>query len=1137
MNERRVTAVVLLSGSTSALTLESTAAAVTAQSRPADRIVAIAPSSLTAEARTALEDLLARGDVDEVLITSGAVGRAGAVREALDLIDRRPAVSGGQGPAASGEQGFADEGATEADTTDGTDPGAEDGLETAAGRPSGRRALAVDPEAVERRRTQDAEKLAQVPRRLREDRRSGRRAATSSGDGSWLWFVVDEAIPGTQALAELIRLAADSPNTAVVGPKRVRSSEAAAAAAHPVQRPVDQADALVDVGITLTHGGRIITGVDPGEIDQGQADWRQDVLAVALPGMLIREQTLREVGGLDPDLPTPWAEIDLCHRVWRHGERVAVQADARVLFPDPEGPRRERMQEQRTGQLLLLLKHRSILMALLMLLLSPVTTVLRMGAAVAASAPRRAVMELRAWLAALGRAPRVLRRGAGDRRRARVPRGRLAPLYLPRGESMRRRLDDAWTRLVADDERNRRIRHTTWGIAGTRHSIEDADYGRHVAWTVAVGAATAVLSLLALRSLFGRGALVGPGLLPIPDSWQDGWEAAWSTWVPGGLGARGPGDPLVRLLGHLPTTGGTLVEAIVFTAVPLSALTAWWAAGALTRAVGARLALTVTWALAPSLLSALAIGSWPLLLVHALLPLLALAVGRAIGLPHKVSQASAGAAAAAGLLLLVIGAVQPLLVVLSALALALIVPSVPGRRRRLLWVLIPSLALHAPYLPTYLGRPAQLLTVGGVPPLPTTASATDLFMLWPTTPGIIEALTPWVGATTAQLLPALPLLPVLVAALLSPLLAGDAGRAGRLGVLLAAAGLAAALVARDTMVAVSGDQLVAAPLHGLLSMTLLALMIGAGAAFDTLARREAEDSRTRRAGTVVLAALVACVCAVTVAGWSVLLPGQLEVQRSTSGQVPAAAVDQGRTEARTRVLVLETDADDAVRASLVVHGGESIIQQAAAAQLRDVQLVRSGDPVDEDPGSVALREAVATMLSGGSGEETVTATLAVGYVFVPGDTSEQLDLVESLDASDMLEKVTEGDGGGMWRVIDASPRAVVTGGAEPIALSSGAVEASGTIPADQSERTVVLSERYDTQWRATLAGTQLQPTLVDDWAQGFTVPAGASGELELSRHQPGLLAWQITLYAAVALTVLIAIPWRPRSRAVEEMYG
>src|SRR5699024_5163794 len=220
----RVTAVVLLSGSTSALTLESTAAAVTAQSRPADRIVAIAPSSLEAEAGALLEDLLERGDVDEVLTTSGAVGRAGAVREALDLLDRRPAASGPQGPDA--------EAATEASTEDDTEPGAAGELEASPGRSSGRRALAVDPEAVERRR--------------RAERRSGRRAATPSADESWLWFVVDEATPGPQALAELLHLAADSPNTAVVGPKRVRFSGTAAAAADPAQRSAEQADALVD---------------------------------------------------------------------------------------------------------------------------------------------------------------------------------------------------------------------------------------------------------------------------------------------------------------------------------------------------------------------------------------------------------------------------------------------------------------------------------------------------------------------------------------------------------------------------------------------------------------------------------------------------------------------------------------------------------------------------------------------------------------------------------------------------------------------------------------------------------------------------------------------------------------------------
>ena len=53
----------------------------------------------------------------------------------------------------------------------------------------------------------------------------------------------------------------------------------------------------------------------------------------------------------------------------------------------------------------------------------------------AASAPRLALMELRAALAVLPRARRVLARGRGDRHRARVPRGRLASSRCPSNAS------------------------------------------------------------------------------------------------------------------------------------------------------------------------------------------------------------------------------------------------------------------------------------------------------------------------------------------------------------------------------------------------------------------------------------------------------------------------------------------------------------------------------------------------------------------------------------------------------------------------------------------------------------------------------------------------------------------------------
>ena len=1115
MNERHVTAVVLLSGATTAATRAALLTALSTQTRRPDRVIAVLPSDADPEVHDALAVLHSVGEVDRLLDVPAGISRAGAVQEVLhQLIAQHERTEAPVGVAEPGRP-------------------REDGS-----RRGGRRARTVDAGAVERRRSQRAADLARVPERLRaESYPSGRRAGLAEGaEGeSWLWFLEDPEIPALDTLERELASVEQSPSTAAVGAKRVRH----VAPDPDLPLTAESGDALVDVGLSLTHGGRIITGVDPGEIDQGQADWRQDVLAVPLPGMLIREQTLRELGGLDPDLTAPWAEIDLCHRVWRSGERVAVQSAARVLHPHPTRPRLERLREQRTGRLLTVLKHRSLLHALISLVLLPLETLVRMAAALIASQPRTAMMELRAVLAALPRLRGVLARGARDRRRARVPRRRLAPLYLPRGASLRRWFDDVGTRLFADDDRRRRIRRTTWGIAGTRHGLDDADYGRHIVWTAVVVLGAAVLSLVTLRGLLGRGELTGPGLRPVPGSAADRWAAAWSSWIPGGLGERGPGDALVRLLGHLPVGGSQLVEAIVLLAVPAAAITAWWASGAITRAVGARLVLTCVWALAPSLLSALATGAWPLLVVHVLLPLLALAVGRAIGLPHKVSQASVPAAAAGGLLLLLIGAVQPVLVLLASLVLGLIALVVPGRRRRLLWVLVPSLALHAPFLPTYLGHPRMLLAVAGTPASPGTPGALELLGLWPVGPDVAAALPGWVDPAFAQLLVLLPVAPVLAGALLAPLLAGAAGRVGRLGLLGAAAAALAVLVAQGTATSVGDGQLLTPPLHALLSAALLCLALGAAATFDAFARRRGSESRARRLLTSVAAALAAAACLVTVAGGILLLPGALQVQRTAGGEVPAAAADQGRSDARQRVLVLDQAEDGAVRARLVVSGGDSVLQHSALSGARDVEAVLAGSAADADPASTALREDVAAMLSDSSGAAAApgTADAAISYVVVPGDRESSSGLRGTLDSSPLLEKVTEGTTGGMWRVIDAAPRAVVLGGESPVVLESALIDAHGTLEAEPSERTVVLSERHDSQWRATLDGTELAATEVDGWAQGFTVPAGAEGELEIHRDQPARLLWQLLLYGATGVTALIAIPWRVRTRTAEEMYG
>lgn len=954
---------------------------------------------------------------------------------------------------------------------------------------------------------------------------------------SWLWFVPADSAPGPRALALELDAAASDELVAVVGAAQRWEREAPSSAEDPVPEPAvrtaDDADGLVDVGLTLTHGARIVTGIEVGEIDQGQLDWRADVLAVPLAGMLVREELYRAAGGLDPALTAPWAEIVLCHRVWRRGARVAVVPAAHVLGPSRDPDLIGDPRTHRRGQILTRLAISAWPLVVLHVLLLPLETLARMVGAVVTHRPRGLLDEPIAWAGAMRRAPALLRRTVRAARRARTSRRRLAPLFVSRREAVRRRLEAAWTATFADDERSRRIRRTTWGIAGTTHGMKDADYGRHGTWTLAVALVSIALTALSLRRLIGGGDLVGPALVPLPDDWRTGWQAAWTDWVPTGLGARGAADPLVRLLGHLPLSGAAPTDVILLGAIPLSALAAWWAAGALTRAVGARLVLAVAWALAPALLASLSEGRWPVLVAHVLLPVLALAIGRAVGLPHKVSQASISAAAAGGLVLLVIGAVQPVLVLLVALALALVAIVVPGRRLRLLWVLVPSLALHAPYLPTYLDAPRTLLamsTQSGVAVARPTATA--LWGLWPAGAPAWSVAAPWVGADVAALLPVLVLAPVVLGALVAPFLAGAAGTAGRIALVLAGVCLALAVLCAHVAVGVRGDTVLTAPTHLLQSAALLAVLLGAGCTFDALARRDGTMGRTRRVLTTVAAAVVAAATAVTVIGWTLALPGALELTRGQTPQIPAAAADQGRSDARLRTLVLtqdQPDGDGSVVASLVVDGGDSTVQHAAVVAARQAEDSERSS-LDADPGSRALLAGTSQLVAGSEDASEALGTLAVGYVVVPGAAADHPELVAALDRSPLLEKVTQNAEGGLWRVIAPRARAAADGGGDDSTLlPSDLILASGHLDPSSTTRTIVLSERREAGWTATVGGHRLERTLVDGWAQGFVVPAGVSGDVVIDRDPWWTPGAQAALAVAVLITLLLAVPWRGRT--------
>ncbi|PWH05146.1 hypothetical protein DEO23_13765 [Brachybacterium endophyticum] len=1113
MTARTVTAVVLLGAGDDPSLLHDALAALSAQERAADRVAVVLRGEPGAEREEQVEELVADGAVADVLRIPAAAGLASAMREILRSLS-------------SGVLS------------------AQDALESRDAAPrAGGHMRQIDRDAHERGLVREAEQTAQVPTRLREggtgmgSSTAGRRRAAAETE-NWFWLLTEDALPGRSSLRALLETAESSPTAAVIGSKRLRPPHHADDLERRGRSTADDADVLVDVGLTLTHSGRIVTGVEPGEIDQGQSDWRQDVLGVALPGMLVRESTLSRLGGTDPALGSPFAEVDLGHRVWRGGERVEVAADSRVLVPQRHRDVPALVHEHRRGQLLLLLKHRPLLGALLTLLLSiPLGTLARMIGQVAAQSPRRALAELTAALAAYRRAPAVMARGAAASHRARVPRRRLAPLYLPRTEALRRRGEAVWTRLFADDERARRIRRTTWGIAGTSHGADDADFGRHGVWTLILAALALIGGMIGVRPLLARGHLEGPQLMTLAPDWRESLQIAWSSWVPGGaggLGARGPGDALMRLVTAVPLPEVAPAVLLVLS-IPLAAMGAWWAAGALTRAVGARLALAVAWAVGPPLLASLSSGAWPLVLVHLLLPLLALAVGRAIGLVHKVSQASVSAAAAGGLLLLVIGAVQPALVLLVGLGLALLAPFVPGRRARLIWVLVPSLALQLPYLPTFVAHPSTLLHVAGVPAVAGTSSPLGLLALWPVPAPAWTPLSGLIGSHAAELAPYLLMLPVLLAALVAPFQRAAAGRAGRLALLIAALCLGVVLLARALPSEIGADELRSVPAGGLLSLALLALLIGCAATVDVLARRSGREGAARRAASSVIAGAVAAFCLIATIGWAVSLPSALQVHRTDASRIPQAARDLGTSQDRGRVLVLEPAEggdQDALSARLVVDGGENAQQSSGAQEARALASVRGGGAVDSDPGSSALREATGGLLSSGPAQHPeVLRGLAIGYVVVPGARDDAPSLVDDLDSSPQLEKVTESSSGSLWRVVDPGSRVSVRAGdgssaAVETTLPSGVVDAEGRLDADQGERTVVLSERRESGWEAHLDGAKLTPVTVDGWAQGFTVPAGADGELEIGRDDPRRVVLALLLAVTVLITAVVAVPWR-----------
>src|SRR5690625_3079006 len=446
-----------------------------------------------------------------------------------------------------------------------------------------------------------------------------------------LWLLHDDSAPAPEALEHLLTAVDVSNSISVAGAKQVEW---------------DDPDRLISVGARATRWGRRFTGIEDGEIDQGQHDGTDDVLAVGTAGMLIERGLWRRLGGPDPVLGPFEDGRDVSQRARLAGHRVvvvprAVVRHARAGYrgwreePDTPSDTRRSFRARREAVLHLRLTSARALavpfLALLALLAAPVRALWR----VSAKELGLAVAELVAPLVVLSHPRAIGRARSRARRTRRLPQRRLRPLQATWGQVARLRRDRRMQAAAA-----RRAARTPSEL----EIAERAAVARRRRITLgAVLLVAIVLSLLTVVPTAFSGDLIGGALLPVDASFTELWRAATSSWITAGDGYAGPPDPFLLVLTALSgLTGGPLgvpvgvtVTILLAAAMPLAALTGWFAAGAATRSVLLRAWASLAWALGPALLIGIGAGRLGAVVAHIVLPLAILGVVRSLGLDRR----------------------------------------------------------------------------------------------------------------------------------------------------------------------------------------------------------------------------------------------------------------------------------------------------------------------------------------------------------------------------------------------------------------------------------------------------------------------------------------------------------------------
>jgi GT2 family glycosyltransferase len=952
----------------------------------------------------------------------------------------------------------------------------------------------------------------------------------------WIWLLHDDCEPDPQALERLLRAASKDRSVAVLGPKVLDGQDRRT---------------LREAGVSIDRAGRRITGIEPGEIDQGQHDHNRDVLAVGSAGMLVRRDVWDQLGGFDDGFRLFRDDLDFCWRAQAAGYRVQVVTDA-VLYHRELSARRRRPIDGGNARWL---DRRNALFVLAINL--PLLTMLRvLGGCIVGSLVRASYflvtkqLDLAAAQAfgvtgLLGHPVRLLR---ARRRRA---RGR-AVAY----SAVRQFIPPARTLFRLAEDISGLVTHGPPQASGGQHQavsedqedeqfVDTESMARQIIGNPGVQLFVALLlvALIAERRLLGVSPLGGGALVP---AWG-GAPALWREYLAGfhtvGLGSTASAPPYLAVVAALGTVLGgqawLAVDVLLLGCVPLAGLTAYLATRRLVAATAARLLLAASYALLPIATGAVAAGRLGTAVAFVLLPLIAVSAGRMLTAAPRQARRAAWAV---GLLVAVAAAFAPLAWVLGVV---FAVGAVAARR----WLLsanpinaaivavVPFFVLF-PWSLHLLSRPSALIAEVGVPAAGLTTAGlgpSALLALSPGGPGL-----PPVWVTVGFVL-----------AVLAVLLPHRGRDLTIVGWIVAIVGFLAAVLVRTISLTPSGGGQAVAGWPGLaLALAALGLLLAMAPAAQWLTeiiknRRiipngpgllpqqapEPAAEPASKLGYGIARRALACVALVGAATAPLLVAGywvksgvQGPVGNVAAPLLPAFVSASSASGEQYRTLILRPNAsapdnnapDSNALAYTVVRQGDPTLGEpelataTAAEQSLTAEVAALGAPNGADAGDPgrALGE------------------YGIKWVLLPGPVDQAV--AQQLDAAAGLVAMSKSPTYDLWQVTGpvARVRAVAADGTETT-LDSGPVDLSG-VSAPAAGGTLVLAEPYG-GWSATLNGSALKPLAapVDGWAQGFVLPAGG-GHLEITR---GNLARDVSLIAELIAVLAICVLALPGKRA------